>query len=65
MPLTFQSGEDISKGVYTPVGAPIEAAPMPFDGFGSPQERAAARQVSEALQQSAQQQIANRQALAE
>jgi hypothetical protein len=65
MPLTFQSGEDISKGVYTPVGAPMDVAPMPFDGYGSPQERAAARQVSEALQQSTQQQIANRQALAE
>jgi hypothetical protein len=38
---------------------------MAFDGFGSPQERAAARQVSEALQQSAQQQIANSEALAE
>jgi len=65
MPLTFQSGQKISEGVYTPVGAPADTGPMPYDGFGSPQERAAARQVSEALQQSAQQQIANREAMAE
>ena len=65
MPLTFQSGQDISEGVYTPVGAPVDTGAMAFDGFGSPQERAAARQVSEALQQSAQQQIANREALGE
>ena len=42
MPLTFQSGQDISEGVYTPVGAPVDTGAMAFDGFGSPQERAMA-----------------------
>jgi hypothetical protein len=55
MPLTFQSGQNISEGVYTPVGAPAPA-PSPFDGFGSPQERAMAANLVQQAQQQAQQQ---------
>ena len=52
MPLTFQSGQDISEGVYTPVGAPADTGAMAFDGFGSPQERSmAAGLLSAAAQQ--------------
>jgi len=52
MPLTFQSGQDISEGVYTPVGAP-SPAPLPFDGYGSPQERAMAANLVQQAQQQA------------
>lgn len=52
MPLTFQSGQNISEGVYTPVGAP-SPAPSPFDGYGSPQERAMAANLVQQAQQQA------------
>ena len=52
MPLTFQSGQNISEGVYTPVGAP-SPAPLPFDGYGSPQERAMAANLVQQAQQQA------------
>lgn len=53
MPLTFQSGQDISEAVYTPVGAPADTGAMAFDGFGSPQERAMAANLVQQAQQQA------------
>ena len=53
MPLTFQSGQNISEAVYTPVGAPADTGAMAFDGFGSPQERAMAANLVQQAQQQA------------